>query len=128
MSLTRCSSSFVFSCRAAVLMVCSLCVGFGSRDALPSRRLVLEAPLGPALLEAPGGPPGLAQLAHRLVGVGAERSSAVRDDLAVERQLGESLLELVERDRARTGDVAGLELLARADVDEHDLALPQTCE
>ena len=81
---------------------------------------VHEPPFRPAVLEAPGRAAGRLQPADRLVRVGAERAAAVGDDLAVGGQLGEPLLELVERDRARALDVAGRELLRRAHVDEHD--------
>src|SRR5215207_4745124 len=111
MCLTRCSSSEVFSWLATVLIVSA-----------PSRRdgmlaPVCQPPLRPALLEAPCLPAGGLQAAHGLVRVGAERAAAVRDDLAVGRQLGQAILELVDRDRARALDVPGLELLRRADVD-----------
>src|SRR5215218_3031930 len=82
-------------------------------------------PFRPSLLEAAGGPPRLAHAPYRLVGVCAERAAAVRHDLSVAGQLGEAVLELLERDRARAADVARLELLRRADVDEHDLAGPE---
>jgi hypothetical protein len=52
------------------------------------------------------------------VRVGAERSPAVGNDLRVGRKLCEALLELLQRDRARTRDVARVELLGWTDVDE----------
>src|SRR5256885_13897672 len=80
-----------------------------------------EPPLGPAVLQAPRGSPGRLEAADGVVGVGAERAAAVGHDLAIGGQLGEALLELVDRDRAGPVDVAGLELLGGADVDEHDV-------
>ena len=62
------------------------------------------------------------------MGVGAERAAAVGHDLAVGRQLVEAPLELVERDRARALDVAGLELLGGPHVDEHHVAAGQPGE
>jgi hypothetical protein len=57
-----------------------------------------------------------------LVSVGAERAAAIRHDLVVGGQLGEALLELRYRYGARSIYVAGVELFARPDVDEDDLA------
>src|SRR3954447_1756262 len=87
-----------------------------------------EPPLGPAVLQAPRGSSGRVKAADGVVGVGAERAAAVGHDLAVGGQLGESLLELFDGDRSGAVDVAGLELLAGADVDEHDVALAQPCD
>src|SRR3954447_25698085 len=84
-----------------------------------------EPPLGPAVLKAPRGSSGRLEAADGVVGVGAERAAAVGHDLAVSGQLGEPLLEFVDGDRARAVDVAGLELLGGADVDEHDIAAAQ---
>ena len=69
-----------------------------------------------------------AQAPHRLVGIRAERAAAVGHDLGVGRQLGEPALELVERDRARALDVAGLVLDLGAHVDEHDVAAREPLE
>ena len=59
------------------------------------------------------------------MGVGAERAAAVRDDLAIGRQLGQAMLELVDRDRARALDVAGLELLGGRTSTSTTSPLPQ---
>src|SRR4051794_8048143 len=84
-----------------------------------------ELPLGPAFLQASRRAARRLQVADGVVGVGAERAAAVGHDLAVGRQLGEALLELLDRDRARALDVPGRELLGRTHVDEHDVALAQ---
>src|SRR4051812_11219369 len=84
-----------------------------------------EPPLGPAVFQAPRRPARRAQAADGVVGVGAERAAAVGHDLMIGRQLGEALLELFDRDRSGTLDVAGLELLGGADVDEDDVAATQ---
>ena len=55
-------------------------------------------PLGEAVLEAPGPTATGTELADRVVGVDAERSSAVGDDLAV--------LRVVVRGDLRSGSVA----------------------
>src|SRR3954447_1091901 len=81
-----------------------------------------EPPLGPAVLQAPRGSPGRLEAADGVVGIGAERATAVGHDLAVGGQLGEPLLELLDGDRARAVDVAGLELLGGADVAEPYIA------
>src|SRR5437588_11465105 len=81
-----------------------------------------EPPFGPALLEAPRRAPGRLQAADSLVRVGAERAAAVSHDLTAGRKLGEALLELIERDRARAVDVPGGELLLRTDVDQDHVA------
>jgi len=47
------------------------------------------------------------QSSHRVIGVHTERSAAVRHNLAVGRKLGQPLLKLIERDRARAIYVAG---------------------
>src|SRR5258708_6052796 len=69
----------------------------------PSCGIVLarhrEPPFGPAVLQASCRASGRAQAAHRLVRVRAEGSTAVGDDLTIGGQLGETLLELVDRDR-----------------------------
>jgi hypothetical protein len=62
------------------------------------------------------------QQPHGLVGIGAERTAAVRHDLAAGRKLGQPRLELLDRDRPRAVDVPGLELLGGAHVDDHDIA------
>src|SRR3954454_10697250 len=84
-----------------------------------------EPPLGPAVLQAPRGSSGRLEAADGVVGVGAERAAAVGHDLAVGGQLGEPLFELVDGDRARAVDVAGLKLIGGADVDEHDVTAAQ---
>src|SRR3954453_23412665 len=73
-----------------------------------------ELPLRPAFLQASRRAARRLQVADGVVGVGAERAAAVGHDLAVGRQLGEALLELLDRDRARAVDVAGLVLLGGA--------------
>src|SRR5882724_8570658 len=80
---------------------------------------VREPPLGPAVFQASRRPARRAKAADGVVRVGAERAAAVGDDLTIGRQLGQALLELLDRDRARALDVPGLELLGGADVDEH---------
>jgi hypothetical protein len=80
--------------------------------------------LRPTLVEAAGRATSGSEAADRVVRVGTDRAAAVRDDLAVGRQLGEAVLELVERDRAPF-NVAGGVLLRWAHVDEHDLAAPE---
>src|SRR4051812_7622206 len=100
------------------------CPASSGRSATFARRAP-GAPLGPAVFQAPRGSPRRLEAAYGVVGVGAERAAAVGDDLAIGRQLGEALLELLDRDRARAVDVAGLELLAGADVDEHHVATAQ---
>ena len=86
----------------------------------------MEPPLGPAVLEAACCAAGRAQDADGLVGVGAERTAAVGDDLALLRQLGEPPFQLVMWDRARAVDVAGGELVRRAHVDQHGVAARET--
>ena len=90
--------------------------------------LAREPPFGPAVLQAPRRAAGGLQTADRLVRIGAQRAAAVGDDLAVRRQVGETLLELVERDRTRALDVTGRVLLRRPHVDEHDLAASEACD
>jgi hypothetical protein len=63
-----------------------------------------------------------------LVGVRAVRAAAVGDDLAVIGKLRQALVEFLERDRKRALDVPGVELLARPDVDEHDVLAAETGE
>lgn len=65
---------------------------------------------------------------HGFVGVGAERSAAVGDDLAVGGQLGEPVLQLLDRDRQGALDAPGFVLLRGAHVDEHDVAVAQPRE
>src|SRR5215217_5861266 len=92
---------------------------------MPLGGLTCQPPFRPALLEAPRLPTRRLQAADGVVRVGAERAAAVGDDLAVGRQLGEPVLELIDRDRARACDVTGLELLGRAHVYQYDVALAQ---
>src|SRR3989440_2281252 len=99
-----------------VLLVFGLCGSDGFRG------LGREPPFGPALLEAPRRAPGRLQAADGLVRVGAERAAAVSHDLTAGWKLGEALLELIERDRARAVDVPGGELLLRTDVDQDHVA------
>src|SRR5439155_9372242 len=99
--------------------------GWRSCDAIDVVR-VGELPFRPALLEAPRVVASGAQPAHGLVCVGAERAAAVGHDLAVGGELGQPVLELVDRDGARAVDVAGGVLLARADVDEHNIPAAQS--
>jgi hypothetical protein len=73
------------------------------------------------VLEAPCPPARGLQPTHGVVGIGAERAAAVGHNLAIGRQLGQPILELVDRDGARAFDVPGFELLRRTDVDEHDV-------
>ena len=54
--------------------------------------------------------------------VGAERAAAVRHDLTVSRQLSQPLLKLIQRDRPRTVDVAGGELLLGTHVNQDHIA------
>jgi hypothetical protein len=54
-----------------------------------------------------------------------EGAAAVGHDLGVGRQLGEPALELLERDRLRALDVAGLVLGPGTDVDEHDVPVSE---
>jgi len=54
-----------------------------------------------------------AQAADGVVRVGADRAAAVGHDLALGWQLRQPVLELLEWDRARPLDVAGLELLGQ---------------
>jgi hypothetical protein len=68
---------------------------------------------------------GCAQRADGLVRVCAEGAAGAGDDLAVWGQLGKSVLELVERNRACAGYVPGLVLVAWADVQEHEVAAAQ---
>src|SRR5205807_3156224 len=72
---------------------------------------VREPPLGPTLLKTPRVAAAGAQTAHGLVRERAQRAAAVRDDLAIGRQLGQPTLQLLERDRPRALDVTRLELL-----------------
>src|ERR671939_644472 len=80
-------------------------------------RLLGQPPLGPAVLEALRPMALGAQAADGVVRVGADRT--------VGRELSEPVLELLERDRARRVDVAGLELLGRSNVDQHHVAFAQ---
>src|SRR5215207_990834 len=96
-----------------------------SSGSMPLGRLGCEPPFRPALLEAARLPTCGLETADGVVCVGAEWPAAVGHDFAVGRQLGQAMLELIDRDRARARDVAGLELLGRAHVDEHDVALAQ---
>src|SRR5438128_5012166 len=61
------------------------------RDVL-GRRLIRQPPFRPAFVKSPRCPSGARQPAHRLVGEGAERSAAVRDDLALGWQLRETFV------------------------------------
>ena len=54
----------------------------------------------------------------------AIRPPAVSNDLGRRRQERELVLEVLERDRDRTRDVAGLVLVAGAQVEQHDIAGP----
>jgi hypothetical protein len=56
-----------------------------------------------------------------LRGEGAVRASAVGHHLLIPGHLGESLLELFQRDRDRAGNVTGRELLGWPDVDQEQL-------
>jgi hypothetical protein len=58
----------------------------------------------------------------------AERAAAVRDHLSVAGDLVEAALELLDWDRQRAVDVAGIELLGGPDVDEHHVAVGHTGE
>jgi hypothetical protein len=59
---------------------------------------------------------------HALRRERAERPPAVGDDLDAVRQLREVRLELGKRDRDRTGDVTGLVLLDRPEIDDNRVA------
>src|SRR5215212_9370083 len=73
-----------------------------------------QRPLRPALLEPARAAPASLELADGLARIGAERPAAVGDDLGIGGKLVHAALELVDRDRAGAGDVAGLELIGRA--------------
>ena len=60
--------------------------------------------------------------------ISAEGAAAVRDYLAVGRQLGKTALELIEGDGARPFDVAGSELFGGAHVNEHDVAAAEAVD
>src|SRR6266540_4123699 len=85
----------------------------------PSR----ERPLGPTILQAPSAPPRGLKATDGLVRVGAERATAIRDDLPARRQLGQAVLELPDGDGLRALDVPRLELLVRANVNQNHVAL-----
>jgi hypothetical protein len=53
-------------------------------------------------------------------------AAAVRDDLAILRQLGQTLSQLTDRDRARPGNMAGAILLGRTHIEDRDFAIPNT--
>src|SRR5690349_8906919 len=107
----------------------------GSRGAAARRRLgrgrwscgllLCESPFRPAVLEAAGPDSRAVKPADGLVRVRAKWTAAIGHDLAVYGQLGEPLLELVERDRARAVDVPGGVFLRGADVEHEDVTAGQ---
>src|SRR5215216_4940405 len=96
-----------------------------SSGSMPLGGLGCEPPFRPAVLKAPRLPTFRLEAADGVVRIGAEWAAAVGHDLAVGRQFGQAMLELIDRDGAGACDVAGLELLGRAHVDEHDVARAQ---
>jgi hypothetical protein len=56
------------------------------------------------------------------MGIGAEGTAAISDDLLIGREVGHAFLKLVERDRLGPFDVTGVELLGGANVDQDHVA------
>jgi hypothetical protein len=65
----------------------------------------------------------VSQQQRGLVGKHAVRTTAIRDDLAVARQLGEAMLEFFDWDRASIGDMALPVLESRPYIEQGDTAI-----
>src|SRR5262249_31985580 len=92
------------------------------------RRQAGESPLRPADVKSLCIAPDRVELTHGVVGVGAERAAAVRDDLVLCGKFRETLRKLVDGDRERAFDVAGFVFLERAHVDEYDVAAAEALD
>jgi hypothetical protein len=83
-------------------------------------------PLGKPVLQSRSGPTPPREQAYRVVGVYAERPTAVGDDVGAVRDLVQARLELVERDGDRSADVAGVVLRLRPNVHDDDVTVAQS--
>ncbi len=81
-----------------------------------------ESPLREAIFEPTGSSSGTSEQRHALRGEGAVGTPAVRHDLRPGRQVSEVRLKLGEWNRDRAGDVPGLVLLVRPEVDDDRVA------